>query len=152
MRNTFQRTFPLAMAGIVAITAADAVRAQAPAPDTKPPAFEVASVKPHHPDDQQVMMVAQPGGRFVARSIPLRMLIRTAYRLQDDQVVGGPTWLASDRFDISARSLRFMRSPLPGPTARSVHNSGGTIANGSSSRLMPPNHAPAGRSAMAPDV
>jgi hypothetical protein len=64
-----------------------------PSPDTKPPAFEVASVKPLNPDDQQVMMVAQPGGRFVARNIPLRLLIRTAYRLQDDQVVGGPKWL-----------------------------------------------------------
>jgi len=64
----------------------------------------VASVKLHTSDDQRVMMVAQPGGRFVAMNIPLRMLIRTAYQLQDDQIVGGPKWLATDRFDIEARA------------------------------------------------
>jgi len=65
--------------------------------------FEVASVKLHTSDDQRVMMVAQPGGRFVAANIPLRLLIRTPFQLQDDQIVGGPNWLATDRFDIEAR-------------------------------------------------
>lgn len=66
--------------------------------------FEVASVKLHTSADQRMMMVAQPGGRFVAVNIPLRMLIRTAYQLQDDQIVGGPRWMATDRFDIEARA------------------------------------------------
>ena len=66
--------------------------------------FEAASVKLHTSDDRRVMMVAQPGGRFVAANIPLRLLIRTAFQLQDDQIVGGPKWLATDRFDIEARA------------------------------------------------
>jgi uncharacterized protein (TIGR03435 family) len=66
--------------------------------------FEVASVKPHASDDQRVMMVAQPGGRFVAANIPLKLLIRTTFKIQDDQIVGGPGWLATDRFDIEARA------------------------------------------------
>jgi uncharacterized protein (TIGR03435 family) len=49
-------------------------------------------------------MVAQPGGRFVAVNIPLYFLIRTAYQLQNDQIVGGPGWLRTDRFDIEARA------------------------------------------------
>jgi hypothetical protein len=73
---------------------ADAQRAQ----------FEVTSVKLHTSDDQKMFMVGQPNGRFVAANIPLRLLIRTAYQLQDDQVVGGPDWLATDRFDIDARA------------------------------------------------
>jgi len=73
---------------------ADAQRAQ----------FEVASVKLHTSDDPRMFMVGQPNGRFVAANIPLRLLIRTAYQLQDDQVVGGPDWLATDRFDIDARA------------------------------------------------
>jgi uncharacterized protein (TIGR03435 family) len=101
---TFRRTFLLATAGIVAAGVINALRAQVPAPDTKPSAFEVASVKPHRSDDQRVMMVAQPGGRFTAMNIALRFLIRTAYRLQDDQISGGPTWLTSDRFDIVAKT------------------------------------------------
>jgi uncharacterized protein (TIGR03435 family) len=39
----------------------------------------------------------------VAANIPLRLLIRTAFQLQDDQIVVGPDWLATDRFDIEAR-------------------------------------------------
>ena len=66
--------------------------------------FEAASVKLHTSDDRRVMMVAQPGGRFVAANIPLRLLIRTAFQLQDDQIVGGPKWLETDRFDIEARA------------------------------------------------
>lgn len=65
--------------------------------------FEVASVKPHT-SDQPMMMVGQPSGRFVAVDIPLRLLIRTAFQVQDDQIVGGPNWLATDRFDIEARA------------------------------------------------
>jgi uncharacterized protein (TIGR03435 family) len=73
--------------------------------DSQPPAkFEVASVKPHDPDDRRELMVAEPGGRFVAVNISLRHLLRTAYQLQDDQIVGGPDWLATDRFDIEARA------------------------------------------------
>jgi len=66
--------------------------------------FEVASVKPHKADDQQIMMVALPGGRFTARNIAVRFLIRMAYQLQDDQIIGGPGWLTSDRFDIDAKA------------------------------------------------
>ena len=66
--------------------------------------FEVASVKPHTSDDQRVMMLAQPGGRFVAANIPLKLLIRTTFQIQDDQIVGGPGWLTTDRFDIEARA------------------------------------------------
>jgi len=68
------------------------------------PAFEVASVRRHDTDDQSVSMVAEPGGRFRAINIPIRLLIRTAYNLQDDQIVAGPVWLDADRFDIIAKT------------------------------------------------
>jgi uncharacterized protein (TIGR03435 family) len=67
-------------------------------------AFEAASVKPHDPADPRIMMVAEPNGRFTARNVPLRMLIRTAYNVQDEQVVGGPAWIDQARFDIVATS------------------------------------------------
>ncbi|HVQ12416.1 MAG TPA: M56 family metallopeptidase, partial [Vicinamibacterales bacterium] len=68
------------------------------------PRFEVASVKPHKSDDGTFGIMGQPGGRFTATNASLRLLIRTAYQLQDDQIVGGPGWLASDRFDIVAKA------------------------------------------------
>ena len=75
------------------------------------PRFEVASVKLHTADDQPEMMVAQPGGRFVAVNVPLRHVIRTAFQLQNDQIVGGPDWLATDRFDIEARAAGMPGAP-----------------------------------------
>jgi hypothetical protein len=44
-RHTFRRMFVLAIAGIVAVGAVHTLRAQTPLADTRPPAFEVASVK-----------------------------------------------------------------------------------------------------------
>jgi uncharacterized protein (TIGR03435 family) len=49
-------------------------------------------------------MIAEPGGRFTVRNIPLRMLIRTAYQIQDDQIVDAPDWIGTDRFDITAKA------------------------------------------------
>jgi uncharacterized protein (TIGR03435 family) len=72
--------------------------------------FEVASVKVHASDDQRTFMVAQPGGRFVAANISLRFLMRAAFQLQEDQIVGGPDWLTTERFDIDARAPQ-----APGP-------------------------------------
>lgn len=78
-------------------------RPQAPAPGTAL-AFEVASVKPNTSGDGRGMLGMQPGGRFTATNVALRMLIREAYQLQDFQLIGGPGWIASDRFDFVANA------------------------------------------------
>jgi uncharacterized protein (TIGR03435 family) len=79
--------------------------AGAQAPNAKPPAFEVASVKPNLNDDVREAIAVQPDGiRFTA--FPLRTLIAMAYRSEGiqrfDQLVGGPS-LIVDRFDVVAR-------------------------------------------------
>jgi uncharacterized protein (TIGR03435 family) len=125
MRNqTFQRTFPLAIAGIVALGAVIALRAQAPATDTKPPAFEVASVKRNTSVGDPFGIGFAPGGRFKATSVKLRQLIADAYStagppLPDAQISGGPNWIDSDRFDIVAKAAEDTPSgPVgPGPAA-----------------------------------
>ena len=43
-----------------------------------------------------------PPGRFTATNIPLKVLITNAYQLSFFQVVGGPDWVSTDRFDIAA--------------------------------------------------
>jgi uncharacterized protein (TIGR03435 family) len=102
--RTFRKTFFSAIAGIVAIGAVSALRAQAPAADTKPSAFEVASVKPNKSGDQHITVHVQPGGRFTATNTTLRLLIRNAYRVQDFQISGGPNWVNSEHFDIQAKA------------------------------------------------
>jgi uncharacterized protein (TIGR03435 family) len=65
--------------------------------------FEVASVKPNKSGDQRVMIQMPPNGRYTATNVALRMLLRQAFDVQDFQIVGGPNWLATDRFDIVAK-------------------------------------------------
>lgn len=76
----------------------------AQAPPTDSPRFDVASVKPHRANDN-VMFALQfhEGGRFTSTG-SLRMLIRTAYGLQERQLVGGPDWADRDLYEIAARA------------------------------------------------
>jgi uncharacterized protein (TIGR03435 family) len=69
------------------------------------PAFAAASVKPSAeaagPAAMFPLILPQPG-RLTARNATLRALVRTAYGVEDFQVEGGPSWAASQRFEILA--------------------------------------------------
>lgn len=73
---------------------------QAPRPET--PGFEVASIRPSDPTVDHMAGHFTPGNLSYT-GITLRLLVRTAYRIQDPQIVGDPPWFSSTRFDISAK-------------------------------------------------
>lgn len=75
---------------------------QAPA-QTKP-SFEVATVKPNASGENRIAIMGQPGGRFLATNIPLTMLMGSAYRVRDFQIIGGPNWIRTDRWNIEAKA------------------------------------------------
>ena len=83
--------------------AADLMRAQAPPAGAERPKFEVASVRENTSGDGKIMFGIQPGGRFTTVNVPLWDLIRQAYGLQRSQLVGGPDWMETARFDIVAK-------------------------------------------------
>ena len=86
--------------GITLVLAGGLLAAQSP----ETPAFDVESVKPNRSADTESASFVQPGGRYTARNVTLRMLVKTAYTLHDDQIIGGPDWIDADRFDIAAKS------------------------------------------------
>jgi bla regulator protein blaR1 len=94
------------MCGVAAV-----LSAQLPAS----PAFEVASIKPNKSGDPNGSTNFQTGGRYTARNMAVRALIREAYRLQGFQIVGGPDWIASDRFDILAKAESDLPNSPDGP-------------------------------------
>lgn len=69
------------------------------------PAFEVASVKPIVAAGGLQQVGLQVGGRFTA-NVSLRQLIRVAYGLEENQLVGGPDWVNTTRFEIAALAGR----------------------------------------------
>jgi bla regulator protein blaR1 len=96
------------LAGVAAITVAAPMFAQSV---PRPPAggalpFDVASIKRNIGDAQKAFVLQRflPGGGFEGFNVTLGSVIRLAYGLQDFQMVGGPKWVDTDRFDIQVRA------------------------------------------------
>jgi len=85
---------------VVIATAVIATASQTPPPQK--PSFEVASVKPSR--EGRSLLNLPPGGRFSATGFTLKWLIGFAYRLREDQMLGGPTWITKDLWDIEAKA------------------------------------------------
>lgn len=66
--------------------------------------FEVASVKPNKSGETTSFLTPRPGGNFVVGNMTLRGLIMFAYGIQGFQLVGYPDWVATERFDITAKA------------------------------------------------
>jgi uncharacterized protein (TIGR03435 family) len=71
------------------------------------PTFEVASVKVNV-SRTGIRGHSFPGDRFEAKNVPLRDLIMIAYGepgqpLPESEMADGPSWIDSDRFDVSAK-------------------------------------------------
>lgn len=74
-------------------------------PPEELPRFEVASVK--KPDGKTTSMALRTpgGGRITLVNLPLRTIIMQAFGgLRDYQMSGGPAWMASERFTITAKA------------------------------------------------
>jgi uncharacterized protein (TIGR03435 family) len=68
------------------------------------PQFEAADVHVSASPSNAALRV-QPGhgGRYEARNARMVDLIRVAYGYTNDKIIGGPTWLEMDRFDVTAK-------------------------------------------------
>ena len=104
---------------LVGALTAPFLRAQAPAPQSgaAAPTFEVASIKLNTSGTNAIMIGNQPGGRLTVTNATLRTLINFAYRLPPGaQVIGGPSWLNSDHYDIVAKApAEFANAQGPAP-------------------------------------
>jgi uncharacterized protein (TIGR03435 family) len=68
--------------------------------------FEAASIKPSASaamGNVRVGIEMMPGGRISMSGATVKLLIQQAYGVRDFQIVGGPPWLGSERYDITAK-------------------------------------------------
>jgi bla regulator protein blaR1 len=68
-----------------------------------PPTFEVASIKPNRTGAPNSGFRRAGPGMLNALNDTLKMLVQYAYDVQDYQVIGGPNWFDSDRYDVLAK-------------------------------------------------
>lgn len=122
---TVMTRFALVSAAIVVVAGpmvAGAVKTPAQQPaaitllaQTTMPSFEVASVK-RNPSGLGRSMIenVQPSGLWLLTNVPTRALIRTAYRVQDFQIVGAPDWVQTEHYDVVAKASGDLRPAGPG--------------------------------------
>jgi uncharacterized protein (TIGR03435 family) len=78
-------------------------------------AFDAASVRENKSGGEQGFLLPQ-GSQLNAQNYRLRQLIQYAYRVQPFELVGGPDWLDSARFDIIAKApFEPKRAPVGAP-------------------------------------
>src|SRR5215470_17012911 len=86
---------------LLATTASSAAHAQSSA---APDHFDVASIKPNLVGGEARRATASPGGVFTAVNVSLRLLISRAYGIGESQIEGGPRWVVTDTWDVSAKA------------------------------------------------
>jgi uncharacterized protein (TIGR03435 family) len=92
---------------IIATSAPAQTAVSAPKPTdsvTQAPAFEVAAIRPNKSGSSH-SHTGFNNGRFTAENAPLKTLLQyDAYGIPEPQILGGPSWLSSERFDIDAKA------------------------------------------------
>jgi len=68
------------------------------------PRFEVASIHPNITATEGSVIDLPESGRLRVTNATLKTLIRAAWLVQNEQIVGGPKWLDTGRYDIEART------------------------------------------------
>jgi uncharacterized protein (TIGR03435 family) len=66
--------------------------------------FDVASIRPQAPDDHSFFVRPPNRGQFTANGAVAKLLIMLAYDVQESQIVGGPSWFGTEKWDVLAKS------------------------------------------------
>jgi uncharacterized protein (TIGR03435 family) len=68
------------------------------------PEFEVADIKPNKSGDENGSGTILPSGQFRAVNIPIKELIKFAYNVRDENIIGAPGWIDSERYDVIGKA------------------------------------------------
>jgi uncharacterized protein (TIGR03435 family) len=97
----------IAIAAAAAPFGSGRAKAQAAAEQPSHLTFEVATIKPTEPGVQSGMIKPLPGGDgYTVQNLSVKMMIIVIYRVPGRQILGGPEWLSSERFDVEAKADR----------------------------------------------
>jgi uncharacterized protein (TIGR03435 family) len=66
--------------------------------------FEVASIRVSSDVTGQMQIGVSPSGVFTAQNVTLKTLIQQAYDIRSFQISGGPSWLDTQTYDVTAKA------------------------------------------------
>ena len=69
-----------------------------------PTEFEVAEITPSAPGTKKMDINFLPGGRLDLKGVSIKFLLTLAYGIQDDDMLAGPKWIDTEKFDIVAKA------------------------------------------------
>jgi uncharacterized protein (TIGR03435 family) len=96
-----RKLFVLSAATLLTVSVADAM----PTTPTRL-TFEVASINSSRPSAGPIYTIKpMPGGNgYTVQNSPFKLMMSLMYKVPMRQIVGGPDWINTDRFDIEARA------------------------------------------------
>jgi uncharacterized protein (TIGR03435 family) len=114
-RKRIFRVTPIVAAGLLMAGAA-ALRGQgdsSPKPASKPesttsdvpsdlPKYDVATIKPAQGSDMRIAFMFTPDGISLS-GVQLQMMLREAFHVEDDHIIGAPGWVKTTRYDVQAK-------------------------------------------------
>jgi len=105
-------------AGILHITPDRSATSQIGATTAAEPTFASVVITPSKPSSilRPPELMLGPG-KFRSGNAPLQQVIRAAYNVEDDRIIGAPAWLDSDKYDFEAQAGD---SAADNPSKRSV--------------------------------
>jgi uncharacterized protein (TIGR03435 family) len=89
-------------------------------PNPASPQFEVAAIKPNNSGARTVSICVPSPGSFRAQNVWLRFLVQVAWDVKDFQVLGGPGWATSDRYDVTAKATENAQLPEMRPMLKAL--------------------------------
>src|SRR5579864_5896568 len=66
------------------------------------PKYDVATIKPTSASDGGMRFLFTPDGITVS-GVPVQMLLREAFHIENDHIIGAPGWVRTTRFDVEAK-------------------------------------------------
>ena len=104
MPDVIARKLLLCTAGMLAMSSlVDPPESRAQPQAAASPSFEVASIRPRG-TEYTVVAVSISGPKVTITAYPLLGLLMMAYQVEPFQIVGGPSWRDSERYDILAKA------------------------------------------------
>jgi uncharacterized protein (TIGR03435 family) len=69
---------------------------------TDVPEYEVSTIKPNKAGDNRVSFMFSNTGLSL-QGVPVQMMLKEAFNVGDDRILGVPNWVKSDHFDVEAK-------------------------------------------------